>query len=123
LSNKYEGMFIFDPTTKEEAVKEITDRVQALIKAAGGVVQTVQKMDQRAFARTTNKRSSGYYVNFIFTAPPKAIAELDAKFHLETGLMRWQITRFQEVSLPVRTRRESDDREPMGAGYRSRDRE
>jgi small subunit ribosomal protein S6 len=119
-------MFILDPAAKEEAVKEAIERVQTLIKAAGGTVQNVQKLDQRPFARPSSKRSSGFYVNFSFTAPAKAIAELDAKFHLETSLMRWQITRFQEVSLPVRTRRETEDREPIGAGgggYRSRDRE
>jgi ribosomal protein S6 len=41
---------------------------------------------------TVSTRTAGYYVNFIFEAPPKAIAELDAKFPMEADVFRWQIT-------------------------------
>jgi ribosomal protein S6 len=55
-------------------------------------VDKVQRMGARPFARDTRKRTSGFYVNFIFDAPPKAVAELDAKLHLETEVFRWQFT-------------------------------
>jgi ribosomal protein S6 len=97
---KYEGLFIVDTAGKEEAEKEIIDRIQKAIEHAGGHVETVQKMGSRPFARTTQKRSAGNYVNVIFAAPPKAIAELDAKFHLETDVFRWQCT--EVVPEPVR---------------------
>ncbi len=88
--NKYEGLFILDASSKEEAIKKTIEKIQQDIERAGGSVNTVQKMDQRPFARTSGKRMSGYYVNFVFQAPPKAIAELDAKFHLDTDIFRWQ---------------------------------
>ncbi len=94
--NKYEGLFILENASKEEVIKDEIDKIQAAIKQSGGTVQNVQKMDQRPFARAAGQRDSGYYVNFIFQAPPKAIGELDAKFHLETGLLRWQFTKHQE---------------------------
>lgn len=94
--NKYEGLFILDAAAKEEVLKEEMDKVQAAIQQAGGAVLNVQKMDQRPFARSRGRHESGYYVNFIFQAPSKAIAELDAKFHLETGLLRWQFTCHEE---------------------------
>lgn len=87
---KYEGLFILDIAGREDSEKEIVERIQKAIEHAGGHVETVQRMGTRPFARTSRTRSSGYYVNFIFTAPPKAIAELDAKFHLETDIFRWQ---------------------------------
>jgi ribosomal protein S6 len=90
--NKYEGLFILDASAKEETLKEIVDRIQKDIEQAGGQVETVQKMGQRPLARTTAKQSAGYYVNYIFNAPTKAIAELDAKFHLATDVYRWQFT-------------------------------
>jgi len=40
-------------------------------------------------------------VNFIFTAPPNAITELDAKFHLETDVFRWLFTEAMP-EMPVR---------------------
>ena len=89
---KYEGLFILDIAGREDSEKEIVDRIQKAIENAGGRVETVQRMGTRPFARTSRSRSSGYYVNFIFDAPPKALTELDAKFHLETDLFRWQFT-------------------------------
>ena len=107
--NKYEGLFILEPTVKEEALKLAIDKIQDAIKNVGGRVSNVQKLDQRAFARSTSKRQSGYYVNFLFEAPQKAIAELNAKFGLETGLVRWQFTLHVVEELPVRRRTESQE--------------
>jgi small subunit ribosomal protein S6 len=90
--NKYEGLFILEPAAKEELLKEIVDRIQKDIEQAGGRVETVQKMGPRPLARMVAKQSAGYYVNYIFSAPPKAIAELNAKLHLATDVYRWQFT-------------------------------
>ena len=103
--NKYEGLFILDVAGKEEAEKEICDRLQKAIEQTGGRVETVQRMGMRQFARDTSKRGSGYYVNFIFQAPPKAIHELDTKFHLESDLIRWLFTE-PMPEMPVREPRE-----------------
>ena len=88
----YEGLFIVDTAGKDEVSNELVNKIQKSIEHAGGRVDKVQRMGARPFARNTNKCSSGYYVNFIFDAPPKAIAELDAKLHLETEVFRWQFS-------------------------------
>jgi ribosomal protein S6 len=95
--NKYEGLFILQSaaTSKEEQVKEAVEKVQNIIEQAGGRVATVQKMGQRPFAREGGKQGMGFYVNYIFLAPPAAIAELDARFHLDPDVFRWQFTRAQ----------------------------
>ena len=110
---KYEGLFILDVVGREDAEKDLIDRIQKDIEQAGGSVETVQKMGQKSFARTTSKRSAGHYVNVIFHAPPKAIAQLDTKFNLDAEFFRWHITEF--VPEPVRKPR----REPVeGADIR-----
>ena len=95
--NKYEGLFILEPPAREEVLKQSLDRIQELIKQAGGRVEKVQKLDQRPFARNSGKRTSGFYVNVVFGAPAKATAELDAKLHLETGVIRWLFTLLEPV--------------------------
>jgi ribosomal protein S6 len=92
----YEGLFILDTGGKEEVSKELVDKLQKNIEHAGGRVDKVQRMGARPFARDTRKRSSGFYVNFIFDAPSKTIAELDTKLHLETEVFRWQFTELIE---------------------------
>jgi small subunit ribosomal protein S6 len=101
----YEGLFILDTAGKEEVSKELVDKIQKEIEQAGGRVDKVQRMGARPFARDTRRRSSGYYVNFIFDAPPKAIAELDAKLHLETEVFRWQFTEAPPEPPPRKPRR------------------
>jgi small subunit ribosomal protein S6 len=96
----YEGLFILNDDGKEEVSKELVDKLQKSIEHAGGRVDKVQRMGARPFARDTRKRSSGFYVNFIFDAPSTTIAELDAKLHLETEVFRWQFTELIEP--PVR---------------------
>ena len=86
---KYEGLFILNTAGKEEGVKEIIDRITSEINAAGGRVETVQKMDKRPFSRVANKRfSSGYYANFIFDIDPSALVQLKHRFDLNEEVFR-----------------------------------
>ncbi len=102
---RYEGLLILDVIGNEDAEKTIIDRVQKEIETAGGSVETVQKMGPKPFARPTTKRGAAHYVNVIFTAPGKAIAALDGKFHLDNEMFRWQITEIVPEK-PYKPRRE-----------------
>ena len=74
---RYEGLFILKASVQEDRLKEIIDGISAEITAAGGKVETTQKMDKRQFARVANKKdAAGFYVNFIFEAPPGALGQL-----------------------------------------------
>lgn len=86
---KYEGLFILNTAGKEEGVKEIIDHITADINAAGGRVETVQKMDKRTFTRVANKRfNSGFYVNLIFDIDPSALTQLKHRFDLNDDVFR-----------------------------------
>jgi ribosomal protein S6 len=86
---RYEGLFILNTTGKEEGIKDIIDHISDDITAAGGKVETVQKMDKRAFARVADKKfSSGFYVNVIFEAGPNTVDQLRHKFALNDDVFR-----------------------------------
>jgi len=90
---RYEGLFILNIAGKEEGVKEAVDKISAEIAAVGGKVETVQKMDKRAFSRVANKKnSSGFYVNIIFESQPSAVAQLRSKFALNEEVFRVMFT-------------------------------
>ena len=70
----YEGLFILKNTAREEALKETIDKISAEIAAVGGKIETVQKMDKKAFSRVADrKNSSGFYVNILFESEPDGI--------------------------------------------------
>jgi ribosomal protein S6 len=86
---RYEGLFILNTTGKEEGIKDIIDVISADITAGGGKVETVQKMDKRAFSRVADKRNtSGFYVNVIFEVLPASLATLRNKFLMNKDVFR-----------------------------------
>lgn len=90
---RYEGLFILNTAGKEEGVTDLIEKVRSDINAAGGKVETVQKMDKRPFARVADKQhSSGFYLNVIFEVAPAAIAPLRAKFALNGDVFRVSFT-------------------------------
>jgi len=86
---RYEGLFILNTVAKEEGIKEALDKISADITAAGGKVETVQKMDRKNYARVANKKhTAGFYANVIFTSAPTVIAGLRSKFALNEEVFR-----------------------------------
>ena len=86
---RYEGLFVLNTAGKEEGLKEAIDRVTNEVTAAGGKVETVQKMDKRNFMRVADKKySAGFYVNIIFNAEPAAFAQLRNRFVMNEDVFR-----------------------------------
>ena len=74
---------------KEEGIKETLEKISAEITAAGGKVETVQKMERKSYARVADKKhTAGYYANVIFAIAPAALAALRAKFGLNEEVFR-----------------------------------
>ena len=99
---KYEGLFILNLSGKEDGAKDVLDKISNEIVQAGGKVETVQKMDRKAFARVADKRhSSGFYANIIFAGTPTIVALLQKKFSLNEEIFRVLFTLQPEVQ-PVK---------------------
>lgn len=86
---RYEGLFILNNAAKEEAIKDTIDKISAEISSAGGKVETVQKMEKKAFTRVADrKHSTGFYVNFVFEVAPAGIAQLRQRFGTNEEIFR-----------------------------------
>jgi ribosomal protein S6 len=86
---RYEGLFILNSAAREEALKDTIDKISAELSSAGCKIQTVQKMDKKAFARVADhKHSAGYYVNILFECEPAAIAPLRHRFAINEEIFR-----------------------------------
>lgn len=99
---KYEGLFILNLTGTEDGVKDAIDRVSAAINESGGKIETVQKMDKRAFTRVTDKAvPGGFYVNVIFAAEPGSLAKLQTRFQHDPEVWRVLFTKAPKVAAPA----------------------
>jgi ribosomal protein S6 len=94
---RYEGLFILNTAGKEESIKDALDKISADISTAGGKVETVQKMDKKAFSRVADKKhTAGFYANIIFAGTPTIIAQLNSKFSLNEEVFRVLFTESPE---------------------------
>ncbi len=94
---RYEGLFILNTAGREEGVKEALDKISAEISAAGGKVETVQKMERKHFARVADKKhNAGFYANVIFTGTPDIVSHLNSKFALNDEVFRVLFTQSPE---------------------------
>jgi ribosomal protein S6 len=101
---KYEALFILNLTGSEEGVKDAIDRVSGAIGEAGGKIETVQKMDKRAFSRVADKAvTGGFYVNVIFQAEPAAINQLRGRFQHDEEVWRVLFTKAPKTAVPAAT--------------------
>ncbi len=99
---RYEGLFILDTAGKEESIKDTIDKISAEITAAGGKVETVQKMDKRPFARVADKRqSSGFYVNIIFESQPAALEQIKHRFAMNSDVFRIMFSSLPAAKAPA----------------------
>ncbi len=86
---RYEGLFVLNTTGKEETIKDTIDRISAEIAAAGGKVETVQKMDKKTFSRVADRKyTAGFYVNFVFEGAPTIVAQLRHRFTNNEDIFR-----------------------------------
>ena len=94
---RYEGLFILNTAAKEEGIKDTLDKISAEIATAGGKIETIQKMERKAYARIADKRhTAGFYANVIFTIAPAAIAALRTKLGLNEEVFRVVFTNSPE---------------------------
>ncbi len=94
---RYEGLFILNTAGREDGAKDILDRISAEISAAGGKVETVQKMDRKHFARVADKKhNAGFYANVIFNGTPAIVKQLNSKFTLNDEIFRVLFTQSPE---------------------------
>jgi ribosomal protein S6 len=86
---RYEGLFILNTAGKEETLKDTIDKISNEITTAGGKVETVQKMEKKAFSRVADrKHSAGFYLNVIFESETTTVSQLRHRFSTNEDVFR-----------------------------------
>jgi len=96
MKNRYEALLVLNTQGKDDALKDIVDRLESEFQKEGVEIEQVQKMDKRQFSYAAGELDSGYYVNFIFHADPQLITKLRSKFKLDPEVYRQHYQRLRE---------------------------
>ena len=90
-NEKYELMYIINPTLTEEETAAIVEKFKALVEQHG-TIDEMELMGKRKLAYEINYLTDGYYVLIKFTSSPELPAELDRILGITDGVIRSLIT-------------------------------
>ena len=93
--NKYELMFIVDPSLEDAKKEAFIETVKGIV-AAEGEVSDVDVWGLRKLAYPIQKKTEGYYVVMHFTAQPTLPKELDRTLRIADDCMRHIIVNLDE---------------------------
>ena len=93
--NKYETIFIINPSVEEAGVKELTQKFSDLINS-DGKVESVEDMGKRKLAYEIKKNSEGIYVLINFEANPTLIKELERVYRITDEVIKFIVVRKDE---------------------------
>ncbi len=92
----YELLLLLNPSLDEESRAAVLDKVQGVITADGGVVDSVDSWGKRKLAFEIGKMTEGDYTLIDFHTTPAAIAELDRVLHITDPVVRYMLVRRED---------------------------
>jgi ribosomal protein S6 len=107
---KYDGLFIFATSAKDEALDTQIEKASAEITRLSGKVLSAESLGKKNFARTMQKRDSGVYVKIRFELNPAQVATLKARYQLLEDFFRVQILVVDERREAIFAKQEEQER-------------
>jgi small subunit ribosomal protein S6 len=93
----YELMYIVRPTLDEQALATVTEKVDKYITAAGGEIVKREDWGKRRLAFPITKFTEGFYSVLQIKLAATAVRELERNLKLSEDVLRFLVTRVEEV--------------------------
>lgn len=87
----YELLLLLNPTLDEDARAAVIEKVNGLITAGGGAVDSADTWGKRKLAFEIGKLTEGDYELVEFHAAPDSIAELDRVLRITDPVVRFML--------------------------------
>ena len=93
--NKYETVFIINPSVEDAGVKDLEKKFSDLINS-DGKVESVEELGKKKLAYEIQKNSEGIYVLINFEAAPSLIKELERVYRITDEVLKFIVVRKDE---------------------------
>ncbi len=90
---EYELIYIVRPDVEEEALEEISKKVDQVVTGNGGQVTEVKPWGKRRLAYPIQKLKEGYYVLNRIQLEPQMLKEVERSLTLSEEIIRYLIVR------------------------------
>ena len=89
MSKQYETVFILTPVLSETQVRDAVEKFRAIVAENGGTIVHEEDWGLRKLAYSIQKKNSGFYHLFEYTAPGTAIDVLETEFRRDERVIRY----------------------------------
>ena len=96
MMKKYDGLYIFAGSAKDDVLDKQIDKVRGEITRLSGNVLSTDVLGKKTFARPMHKRDNGVYVKIRFELDPAQVSTLIGRYHLAEDVFRVQILAIDE---------------------------
>lgn len=86
---RYELIFILRPGLGEEEITTVTEYTKQIILNENGTIIDFNKWGMKKLAYAIKKESQGYYIYCEFAGTPAAVAEIERKFRIDDGVLKY----------------------------------
>ena len=93
--NKYETVFIINPSVEDAGVKELIEKFSNIINS-DGKVEEAKELGMKKLAYEINKQTEGNYVLINFEANPGLVKELERVYRITDEVMKFITIRKEE---------------------------
>lgn len=93
----YELMLVLDPSLDEEAHAATVEKINGIITAGEGVIDSTEAWGRRRLAFEVDGHADGDYTVVEFHAPTANVAELDRVLHITDPVVRFMIVRRDDL--------------------------
>lgn len=96
MSNHYETVFILTPVLSEEQAKEAVSKFKKILKDLGANILHEESWGLKKLQYAIQKKSTGFYYLFEFTADGKIISEFELAFKRDERVLRFLTVRLDK---------------------------
>jgi ribosomal protein S6 len=96
IMNKYDGLYIFASSAKDDVLDKQLDKARGEITRLSGNVLATEVLGKKSFARPMHKRDNGVFVKIRFELDPLQVTTLVGRYHLVEDIFRVQILAVDE---------------------------
>ncbi len=101
----YETVFILNPVLSDDQMKDTVEKFVKVLKKASADVINVEQWGLKKMAYPINKKSTGFYNLFEFSAGPDVIDTLETEFRRDESVMRFLTTALDKHAIVYNERR------------------
>lgn len=90
MLNKYETIFIINPTLEEEGTKALVEKFKNLLETSAQL-ENIDEWGKRRMAYPIQDHNDGYYVLANFSAEPSFPQELERIYKITEGIIKYLV--------------------------------